>query len=71
MLILHRSIKLRTALCLVPKNNFPTLSTLSWGGEYVHIFLCVCALLQCEDQASPLLHLFSLNIISFNYVDFF
>lgn len=29
MLIQHRSIELRKALCLVPKNNFPTLSTLS------------------------------------------
>lgn len=56
MLIQRRSITLRKALCLVPKNNFPTLSTLSVLGvheqECVHIFLCVCALVDCEHKAS-------------------
>lgn len=47
MLIQCRSIKLRKALCLVPKNNFPTLSMLSvLGGSRAgvcsHISLCLC-----------------------------
>lgn len=48
MLIRSRSIKLRKALCLGPKNNFPTLSPLSvlggsGGGVCLCIFHCVCS----------------------------
>ena len=47
MLIRSRSIKLRKALCLGPKNNFPTLSPLSvlggsGGGVCVCISMCAC-----------------------------
>lgn len=46
MLIQSRSIKLRKAICLGPKNNFPTLSLLSvLGGQEedcVEVCVCVC-----------------------------
>lgn len=54
MLIQSRSIKLRKALCLGPKNNFPTLSPLSvLGGEGVSGW-GVCVYIP--------LHLLSINV---------
>ncbi|KAI4829826.1 hypothetical protein KUCAC02_001491, partial [Chaenocephalus aceratus] len=47
MLIRSRSIKLRKALCLGPKNNFPTLSLLSVLGGQEEECVLICSRYLC------------------------
>lgn len=71
MLIRSRSIKLRKALCLGPKNNFPTLSPLGvlggageavseggGGGECRHMYWSVCLLSDFVCSAASIMDAF-------------